>query len=291
MRHALGLGSMVALREGLTDLLSSLDAAARLGSRPCVKSVFLLLALPPNCFLYLALVGLLIAPRYRRLGYAATCVGLLTLTLLAMPVVSNAMLVGLEQGLPLMPPANDMPQAIVIPRRRPDPRHRSAGCDVRTFDSGSAARRRRFASPHRTAGAGDRRDRATGPSRRSRISWPPACATIFRVPVRWVEDASVDTWQNASLSAEILRQGEHSFGLCRDPGVAYATRRDRVPPLGADRDGGADLARTAARSRRVRFHATRVIVGIELLRVARVDRLSVVCDSLNPPRGSKRSPA
>jgi uncharacterized SAM-binding protein YcdF (DUF218 family) len=28
----------------------------------------------------------------------------------------------------------------------------------------------------------------------------------FRVPVAWVEDASVDTWENAALSAEILKK-------------------------------------------------------------------------------------
>ena len=36
----------------------------------------------------------------------------------------------------------------------------------------------------------------------------------FRLPVAWVEDASADTWENATFSARILReQGIHSVYL------------------------------------------------------------------------------
>jgi uncharacterized SAM-binding protein YcdF (DUF218 family) len=170
-----------------------------------VKLPFLLLALPPNCFLYLALLGLLIAPRYRRLGYAATCVGLLTLALLALPVVSNFMLVGLEQGLPLVPPANDMPQAIVIlggdlTRVAEAPGAMSGRLTLDRLRAG-AALQRRTGLPVLVTGGVVQPDR-------------PAVADImarslredFGVPVKWVENASVDTWQNASLSAEILQQ-------------------------------------------------------------------------------------
>jgi len=170
-----------------------------------VKIVFLLLALPPNCFLYLALAGLLIAPRFRRLGYTAICVGLLTLTLLAMPVVSNALLVGLEQNLPLVPPANDMPQAIVI-----------LGGDLTRVTEAPGAMSGRLTLDRLRAGAELQRRTGLPVLVTGGIVQPdrPAIADImatslrddFGVKVKWVEDASVDTWQNASLSAEILRK-------------------------------------------------------------------------------------
>ena len=44
----------------------------------------------------------------------------------------------------------------------------------------------------------------------------------FQVPVQWIETASRDTWENAHLSAAILREQGITLGLRRDPGLAYA---------------------------------------------------------------------
>ena len=42
----------------------------------------------------------------------------------------------------------------------------------------------------------------------------------FQVPVRWVEDRSRDTWQNARDSAAILRANGHRFDLPGHPCMA-----------------------------------------------------------------------
>ena len=79
-----------------------------------LKSILLALALPPVCFLYCVVLGLLILRRHRSGGRALVGIGLVGLALLSIPLVPNLMIVALERGLPTMPPPDAMPQAIVI---------------------------------------------------------------------------------------------------------------------------------------------------------------------------------
>jgi uncharacterized SAM-binding protein YcdF (DUF218 family) len=170
-----------------------------------LKSILLALALPPVCFLYLTIVGLLIARRHRRGGRALICVGLAGLVLLAVPLVSNVLLVTLEQNLPIDPPPDAMPRAIVILGgdllRTSTPPYALPGFLTLDRLRAGAALHRRTGLPILVTGGVVQPDR-------------PAIATVmadslrndFQVPVAWVEDASDDTWENAAFSAEILKK-------------------------------------------------------------------------------------
>ncbi len=171
------------------------------------KAVAIALLLPPISFVWLALAGLLIQRRHARSGRILTWAALLALVALAVPLIGDGMLVTLERGLPLAPPPDAPPQAIVI-----------LGGDVaRTEEGGKllfhigplslervragAALYRRTGLPILVSGgavhAGDAPVAALMASSLTRD---------FQVPARWVEAASRDTWENAHLSAAILRR-------------------------------------------------------------------------------------
>jgi len=176
-----------------------------------LKSFLLTIALPPSCFLYLALLGLAIRSRYRGIGRALVCTGLAGLTVLALPAVAVSLIVALEQNLPVDPPANAMPEAIVILggdlMRNADAPIALPGYLTLDRLRAGAALHRRTGLPILVAGGIVQPDR-------------PAVATImatslrddFQLPATWVENTSADTWQNASFSAAILKQqGIHSI--------------------------------------------------------------------------------
>jgi uncharacterized SAM-binding protein YcdF (DUF218 family) len=156
--------------------------------------------------LLLAVVGTLIGRRRRRIGRFLAWAGLAGLLMLAMPVAGGLLMIALEQRLPLTPPPDSPPQAIAI-----------LGGDVvrggiRTvvLDLGpislerlqvGAALSRRTGLPILVSGGSLREGDA------------PVAALMadslvydFQVPVRWIEAGSLDTWENAHLSAAILRE-------------------------------------------------------------------------------------
>ena len=170
-----------------------------------LKAILITLAVPPVCFLWLAIGGLLLVRRHRRGGCALLCAGLAGLVLSAVPLVSNSLIVALEQNLPLDPPADAMPQAIVILggdllRTAATPYALPGFLTLDRLRTG-AALYRRTGLPILVTGGTVQPDR-------------PAIATVmadslrndFQVPVAWVEDASEDTWENATFSAAILKQ-------------------------------------------------------------------------------------
>ena len=173
------------------------------------KVVATALFVPPTSLALLAIIGLLLRGRFARTGRVLTWASLVSLMALSLPVVSDTLMVALEQGLPLAPPADAPPQAIVI-----------LGGDVvrsgqdgqTTFHVGalSLERVRAGAILHRQTGlpilvTG-------GPLHEGD---PPVAVLMaislqkdFGVPVRWVEAESRDTWQNARLSAAMLHQAD-----------------------------------------------------------------------------------
>ncbi len=169
-----------------------------------LKGIFESLAIPPISFLYLAILGAAIGRRHRRMGRLIVGAGLAGLVILAIPVVSEATIVGLEQGLPLVPPPDKMPRAIVIlggdVTRTADEPFAVAGPLTMDRIRAGAALHRRTGLPILVTGGIVQRERL-------------AVATImaaslrqdFQVPAEWVEDASTDTWENAALSAAILK--------------------------------------------------------------------------------------
>ena len=169
------------------------------------KEVAIALLVPPTSLLFLALLGLLVTWRYRRAGLLLTWIGVLGLLLLSTPAVGGMLLAALEQDLPLTPRDGQPPQAIVI-----------LGGDILRGGSRTPILHLGPLSLERVL-AGAELGRRTGlpilvTGGKLHASDPPIGALMadslehdFQVPVKWVERASADTWQNAHLSAPILR--------------------------------------------------------------------------------------
>jgi uncharacterized SAM-binding protein YcdF (DUF218 family) len=171
-----------------------------------LKEFLIALLVPPISLLFLTLFGLVIGWRHRNAGQIMALCGTLGLALMAIPLVSGALLVGLEQDLPLTPPAEQPPQAIVI-----------LGGDIQRGGSRTPILQLGPLSLERVL-AGALLARRTGlpilvSGGKLRASDPPIAALMadslehdFLVPVKWVERESRDTWENAHLSAPMLEQ-------------------------------------------------------------------------------------
>lgn len=163
------------------------------------------LVLPPTAFVVLVAAGLLLRGRWHRFGRRLAWASLIALILLGMPVVSANLLLALESGLPTTAPADHPPQAIVVLsaeviRAHQEPLGFRPG--LLTLD-----RLRAAAALHRRTGLPILVSGGTG-----RPNTPPfgvvmarSLADDFQAPARWIEAKSTDTWQNARLSADILR--------------------------------------------------------------------------------------
>ncbi len=166
-----------------------------------------LLLLPPPNLVLLALGGLVLARWRRRAGMALVTVAVLGLLSLSLPVTAEALLVGLEQPAPPLPPGTPPPGAIVIlggtVARGRDP----AGAAITDLGALTLARLRTGAAlaratglPILVSGGPIGRD---GPPLAALMA--ASLATDFGVKTRWIEAESRDTWQNALDSAAMLR--------------------------------------------------------------------------------------
>ena len=196
-----------------------------------LHAVASVLLVPPVNLALLAAAGLALtwrksgrAGRPGRIGRWLAGVALLLLLLLALPVVSGALLAGLEAGLPAAAPVLP-PEAIVIlggdvvPAWPALPLSNSAdaGADAADADAGGTPQDIGALSLERLRG-GAALQRATrlpvlvtgGVLNDGRAPVAALMArslqTDFAVPVRWVEPAARDTWENARFSAAILRR-------------------------------------------------------------------------------------
>jgi len=181
-----------------------------------LKSFLAFLVLPPVNLVLALVVGLILlrrAPRFAH-GLIGTATGLLVA--LSLPAVASALMYPLELGLPLTPPPDKPPGAIVI-----------LGGDISRLSHGVV-----------TPGALSLERVMIGAELQHKTQlpvlitggWignkPPSVAAVmrntmvqdFKTPVRWVEDRSRDTWQNARDSAAILRaNGIDSIYLVTQP--------------------------------------------------------------------------
>jgi uncharacterized SAM-binding protein YcdF (DUF218 family) len=164
------------------------------------------LLVPPISLLLVALAGCLIERRFRRMGRLLIWAGLLGLLVLALPATSASLMMALERDLPLRPPPDSPPRAIVVlggdvvRNEGQDLILHLGQVSLERIRSG-AALSRRTGLPILVSGgslfAGE----------------PPVAATMadslmrdFQLPARWSEDVSRDTWENAHMSAAILRE-------------------------------------------------------------------------------------
>lgn len=170
-----------------------------------LKSILIVLLLPPVNLVFAILAGvalLCIAPRLARwlIGVAA-----LLLLVLAMPAVSGALTCALEVDLPMIPPPDKPPGAIVILGAeiiRTDGAHPGFTVGRLTLQRirAGAALERKTQLPILVTGGKVSED---GPP--VAVLMRESLTQDFQVPVRWIEDRSSDTWQNARDSAAILR--------------------------------------------------------------------------------------
>ncbi len=176
-----------------------------------LKTLLLVAVLPPVNLAVLALVGLLLMRPWPRAGRGMALAGVVALLLLALPIVSGSMMLTLERGLPTTPPANDPPKAIVvlgaeITRAAGAPFGAIAGKMTLDRLRAGAELYRRTGLPVLVSGGTLQPDLPTVGALMAR-----SMTRDFQVPVQWSEVVSKDTWENATLSAAILKaEGIHS---------------------------------------------------------------------------------
>lgn len=158
---------------------------------------------PPAVFILLGLAGALLAPVWRRTGIGLTLAATAALYLLATPALSSLLLRQVEAGIPT---AGDLrqAQAIIV-----------LGGDVRTGDGGGAdtlgplslervaygaAAYRRLHLPVAVSGG-----RVLGTQATEASLMKAALEHDFQVPVRWREDRSRTTFENARETAALLK--------------------------------------------------------------------------------------
>lgn len=165
-----------------------------------------LLVPPPNLPL-VALAGLGLRRRLPRLGRALTVTALAALVALSLPAVSTTLLLTLERGLKLRPPAADPPGAIVILSaeivhlRGPGTPEQVGRITLARMRAGAALARRTHL-PVLVSG-GRLGGRHVVPVA---VQMAADLRQDFGITARWVEPRSKTTWQNAAFSAAILRR-------------------------------------------------------------------------------------
>ncbi len=170
-----------------------------------MKSLLLTLGMPPTGFVVLILIGLLAGGRWRRAGRRLTWVSLVALILFGMPIVSYSMLLALETGLPMTPPADHPPQAIVVLGAEVIRAHdeklgiRPGLLTLDRLRTAAALHRRTGLPILVTGGTTQPNTPAVG------LVMEESLKNDFQTPPRWVESKSADTWENARFSADILR--------------------------------------------------------------------------------------
>ncbi len=174
-----------------------------------MKTLLLLFILPPVNLILAILAGACLLRAWPRAARWLIGLSAATLLALSLPAVSDRMLDSLETGLPLTPPSNDPPQAIVIlgaDKQRfagPPPGVAVGRLTLERLRAGAALFRRTHLPVLVTGGTMDPKQ--------------PGVATLmaqsltddFHVPVRWIEPRSRNTLENARDSAAIL----HAAGI------------------------------------------------------------------------------
>ena len=163
---------------------------------------------PPNLFLLLTMVGVMLAWRWRRTGLLLATAGMGCLYVASTPLAAFGLIRSAETLADVIPtiPAPAPPAAIVV--LSGDYRHSAVpgGKDIvgqiTLVRLAEAARlQRHLGLPILVSGGWvDDTDQSLAEM------MADALETDFRLPVRWREDRSTTTYQNALFSAEILRQ-------------------------------------------------------------------------------------
>jgi len=186
-----------------------------------------LMILPPSSALLLLLVGTAVRRRWRRTGLGLQIAGLAWLWLASTPLFAGLLLHSLQTS-PALPPEGPLPdaQAIVVLAAAADTVGSEYGGPV--IGAMTMQRVRYAAFLHRRTGlpvlvSGGKPASTAAPLA---VLMQHALEQEFSVPVRWVEDRSADTWENAAFSAEMLQRD----GIARILLVTTAWHLPRAMP-------------------------------------------------------------
>jgi len=162
------------------------------------------LVLPPVTPILAIFIGLILMRWAPRAGKGLAWLGLVVLYLLSTPVVSIALNRAVEVAPTLEGPAVGDAKAIVVLSAGTEPSAPEFGGE--TVDPASLVRLRYAAALHRKTGLPILVSGGLMPRRYMPIATLMEKALIedFQVPVRWVEEKSTTTAENAALSARLL---------------------------------------------------------------------------------------
>jgi uncharacterized SAM-binding protein YcdF (DUF218 family) len=162
--------------------------------------------IPPNLFILRALLGVLVAWWRKPLGLAVATGAVSCLYLVSMPLTAGLLIRSTEaiaSGEPRSP-SGAPPGAIVVlaaDARYDDGEPEAVGPLTLERLAEAARQQRRLGLPILVSGGPPRR-----PEHSLAALMSKALEEDFSVPVRWREDRSRNTFQNAAFSAAILRQ-------------------------------------------------------------------------------------
>jgi len=178
--------------------------------------------IPPNLFILLTVVGVVLAWRWTRLGLVVATVGGILLYLAAMPVVADGLVEWVKSlaGAAPVLPSDAPPGAIIVlsaDYRRSDGSGETYTVGPQTLERLAATAReaRRLGLPVLVSGG-----RPDNIQNSLAEMMSAVLEHDFRTPVRWREDRSLNTFENAAFSAAILREAGVPSALlvthCRD---------------------------------------------------------------------------
>jgi len=181
-----------------------------------IKSFLKTLVLPPTAFLLLAMLGLALRRRFPRTGIGLAWAGVLSLTILSIPVVSDLLLLSIDNQPVFTVERADGAKAIVIigGGKRQGAEYGGETLGRLTLDRVRYGARvaRLTGLPILVSGGS-----VSGGEAEARLM-QQSLQDEYGIAVRWVEARSRDTHENALRSAEILR----AAGIERVVLVAHA---------------------------------------------------------------------
>lgn len=195
-----------------------------------LKKLLTALILPPTGPLLLAFFGLWLAGRqsrrWRHAGFTLATLSLLGLVALSLPLVGSRLLAVLEPDPPISRSQLATAQAIVILgggaySRAPEYGGDTVGCATLERVRYGARLARESRLPLLVSGGAPFGGRAEAESMKAVLE------NEFNVPVRWTENTSRDTAENAQLSTSILR----AAGITRIALISHAWHLPRAVPL------------------------------------------------------------
>ena len=164
--------------------------------------------IPPSLFILVTTIGVLVAWRWTRFGLRVATVGVVFLYLLSAPVVADYLIWSVEQlagAIPILP-SEAPPGAIVVLsgdyRKSAIPGEPDGVGPITLERLAEAARQERNLGLPVLVSGGQVGD-ADAPLAELMSA---ALHDDFGVPVRWREDGSANTYENAAFSAEMLRR-------------------------------------------------------------------------------------